>query len=189
MQRYRTEAEWMHDPHPEPETTMFAALLERLRRDDVLNVKRMAQITGLDQTTIMRWCTGQTDPQFRNVHLIFQGGGFDVQAAILNDLVGDTGWFPTYIEDTLEDLDINGDGRIDLADSIAAQLNALHNLSDLLQQVDRDRSGDRRLTDAGVANYLRLMDQVFRSLVRGKRVIEHIHRNQPRRRKARAAKQ
>ncbi len=169
------------------ETTMLNALLERLRRDDILNVKRMAEVTGLDETTIMRWCTGQTDPQFRNVQLMFQHGGFDVQAAFLNLMFGGTGWVPIYVEDTPEELDVNGDGRIDLADSLAAQLNALHNLSDLLQQIDRDRDGGQRVTDAALANYLRLMDQVMRSLVRGKRVFEHVHKQTNKRRKLKAA--
>ncbi len=177
----RTDAAHM----PDDETTMFSALLERLRSEDIISIAELARITGLDQRTIARWCSGDTDPHFRNVHLIYQHGGFDVQAAIIHELTANTGWVATYVEDTDDDLDVNGDGRIDVADSISAQLNALHNLSDLLGHMDRDRNGSDRVTDAALAHYVSLIDQVFRLLLRGKRVIEHVHKEQSRRRKAR----
>lgn len=98
------------------ELTLIAATLQRLHREGRLDIQRLSNATGLDDSTIYRWLHGRNDPGFTNIMLAFRHcGSIDLQHAIAALLFADTRWQAVYVE---ADLDADGDGDVDAFDAI-----------------------------------------------------------------------
>lgn len=143
-----------------------------LRVADMLNLSRSAGYELLNR-----------DLRFNEYRTIFrQSADADVQASLLATLLKGTGWVATHLA---TDLDVNGDGDIDINDILKAGIDGMAELGGYLQDL-QTALATGSADDHTLAEVERRQTEVMTQLAAIGQIAHHIHEQQSRRRKAHA---
>ena len=126
--------------------------LGKLNSDGELTAKELTQLWGISLSCVYTYY-GKAVPDFNKLRLIVQHARSRVaQRAVLEELVSGSGWNIEYLA---ADLDVNGDGVVNIADVIDATIKSTRNCADLLdEERGFEKRGLRRI-DAGSARVMK----------------------------------
>ncbi|MCC6679275.1 MAG: hypothetical protein IT445_00080 [Phycisphaeraceae bacterium] len=164
---------------------MISEVLQRLSDQGRLDVPRLAESACISTSSIYRWITGEREPGFTNICRLFREAAPEVQAEILSLLTAGTNWQAVPVD---QDLDVNGDGRVDLIDALKANADAAADSAMFLRRMSGEMTADMYHLDALHEMSHRAADAAGQLMVAAHiidQVIEHRFRGRGQRRKCR----
>ncbi len=160
---------------------MLAQTLQRLVNDELTNVREIAELTGVASSTVYRWLSGESIPDFETVRmLVRQLPNPRAKEAIISTFVAGTPYRTFHAE---AELDVNQDGCIDLNDALDASINSVKSASDSLTSI-RLNSHDDSDVRHGATQAVTSLDEAIRQCATAQQVLVHLL-EENRRRKAR----
>lgn len=179
--KHATDRETMGEI-PEQDLTMLAATLQRLASNGQIDVQKAAAISGVDASAIYRWISGDRDPGFTNMHRVFLALPREAQAAILGVLSAGTPWLHTQVP---AELDVNGDGDVDLYDVIDAVINVNEDATKELKLLRENMKAGQSATAAEYVELRECCEDGIHHFVAAMSVIDFLDQLSQRRRQAR----
>lgn len=160
---------------------MLAQTLQRLVNDKLTNVREIAELTGVASSTVYRWLSGESIPDFETVRmLVRQLPNNEAKEAIITTFVAGTPYRTFHVD---ADLDVNQDGAIDLNDALDASINSVKSASDSLTSI-RLNCNDESEVRHGASQAVTSLDEAIRQCATAQQVLVHLV-EENRRRKAR----
>lgn len=143
---------------------MICATLQGFVESDLLTVKQMAALLDIAPCSIYRYLSGQTEPSWSQVRVLFrQCGRAEAQRALLACLADGTGWLSELI--TIE-ADANGDGIIDTNDVMDDGILAMGELQKIfIETRAQQATGMRRMAPQKAETIKRQIRSAIRELL------------------------
>ena len=150
---------------------MLAATLSRLISDKLTNANEIAQLTGVATSTVYRWISGESEPDFHSMRLLVKHlPDQRAQCAIVDAFLAGTPWHAKSIE---TNLDVNRDGRVDVNDALDACIESVQAAGESLSQV-RVATSQKLITSSQCANLVSLLNEVIRDCTAAEQVLMRI---------------
>lgn len=143
-------------------TTVISEILQPLHNKGLVTVQRIADVLSRSVSSVYRYLSGESDLEYAQVRaLIRLSNNTALQEAILLDLTAGTGW---YIARIPTELDVNGDGDVDIDDvlhkAIETNKQTAVFVEDALMTAKRDR-----MTAADAARLTEMSQRMLESTV------------------------
>lgn len=138
---------------------LICDLLYRWKVTGALPTPELARIWHLADNSVYRYYQG-TEPTYTQIAMLFERVNVDLQRELLSTLTAGQGW---VFNSTNDELDVNGDGRIDISDAIQLAINdgdrwpkMLQDLFGSIDSMDDDKLNEslvhlRRVTRTGLS--------------------------------------
>lgn len=165
--------------------SMISRTLQTLHTEGKLTVRQFEDATGLSDSTFYRWLAGESEPTFIAVQqLIAHHPDGLVQAALIGAALRGSGFVAAQMS---EDLDINGDGQVDMIDALAASNASIKVLAQMAEGLLEALSKENhKVQEMEVAHFQQQAAKAQRGVFSMVTIIETLHQLQSRRHKARA---
>lgn len=112
---------------------MLASTLQQLIDQDLTNVSEIAELAGVSNSTVYRWISRRSQPDFDAIRLIIRGlPNIEAQQALLSVMTTGTSW---RMRSTKMSLDVNHDGKIDTEDALDAAIRVVRGAGQSLTHV------------------------------------------------------
>ena len=163
------------------ETPVICETLRILHEAGRLPVTRVADLLNIATSTA--YDLFNRDLRYGQFRTLFrQSRDSEVQAQLLANLLGGTSWVATHLA---TDLDVNGDGDVDINDVLSAGIDGMAEFSRYLQDL-RTALATGHPDDRTVAEIEQRHTEVMTQLAAIGQIAHHIREQQSRRRKAHA---
>jgi AcrR family transcriptional regulator len=147
---------------------MFKTTLQMLIDQGATSAREVAELAGVSTSTVYRWVSGQSQPDFDSVRLLIRHlPNRKAQQALLDVLITGTCWQLSHAE---LDLDVNHDGRIDTDDALDASVEAVRCAAESLATV-RDANRGQSLSADQTLRLIALLNDVVRQCTITQRVL------------------
>ncbi len=104
-------------------TNMLSQTFHRMIDENLTTAKEMGELAGVSTSTVYRWISGESQPDFDAVRLLIHLlPNRRAQELLIAVFIAGTPWRSSYEE--LE-LDVNDDGRVDADDALDASIEAV----------------------------------------------------------------
>ena len=114
---------------------MLRTTLESMIEKKFTTAREMAGLAGVSTSTVYRWISGQSQPDFESIRLLFRHLPSEpAQEALAATFASGTGWQIKGLDPEV-DLDFNGDGRVDPFDAIDSSIDAVRSAAESLDKV------------------------------------------------------
>jgi len=163
---------------------MLANTLQHLVQDKLVTVREMAELTGRGESTVYRWISGESQPDFEEVRLLTRRLKNAEARRRLAEMF--TSGMPVTVEWRTDVEDITeGEQRGEPAEAMDAGLAALRDVTDVLEQ-ERDMMRSGQVAESAAVRTIASIDAAIRHLLVSKGILV---RHRTRRRRARASDQ
>ena len=114
---------------------MLRETLESMLQQKLTTAKEMAELAGVSTSTVYRWVSGQSQPDFDSIRLLFRHlPNRDAQEALASAFAAGTDWQIRAMAPEM-DLDFNHDGRVDPFDALDSSIDAVRTAAESLDEV------------------------------------------------------
>ena len=111
-------------------SNMLRKTLQQMIDQNLTTAKEMGELAGVSTSTVYRWISGESQPDFDAVRLLIRLlPNRRAQELLISLFIAGTPWRSTY-EDL--ELDVNDDGRVDADDVLDASIEAVRTAAQAL---------------------------------------------------------
>ena len=151
--------------------------LQRVIDLKLTSAREMGELAGVSTSTVYRWTTNQTQPDFESVRLLIRLlPSPRAQEELLNALLGGSAWSASRTE---VELDVNHDGVIDRDDALAAALVSVQAATQSLSAIHN--AARRPMTTQETLQAVAHLDRAVRHGTLTQRVLIHLDEQRNRR--------
>jgi transcriptional regulator with XRE-family HTH domain len=159
---------------------MLASTLQHLIQDKLVTVREVAELTGRGESTVYRWISGESQPDFEEVRLLTRRLKHAEARRRLAEMF--TSGMPVTVEWRADVEDSAGEGqRESPAAALDAGLEALRDVADVLQR-EREMLRIGQVAESAAVRTIGSIDAAIRHLLVSKGILV---RHRSRRRQAR----
>jgi len=114
---------------------MLRTTLESMIEQKFTTAREMAELAGVSTSTVYRWISGQSQPDFESIRLLFRHlPSQQAQQLLAATFASGTDW-QIKAADPEVDLDFNRDGRVDPFDALDSSIDAVRTAAESLDEV------------------------------------------------------
>lgn len=161
---------------------MLATVLQDLHARGRLTPGLFVEATGRDHSTLYRYLAGSSQPSYHTIQQLFAHcDDEEIQLALLADFTRGVAIAFSHIP---AELDIDGDGDVNMDDVLEAAIAANFELAEWLQDIQK-ATHDGKVTQVELIQADTLGRRVIASVLAALGILDHIAERQGRRRQAR----
>jgi hypothetical protein len=162
------------------ENAMLSQTLQAMIDQKWTNAREIGELTGVAPSTVYRWISGESEPDFQSIRLLMRHLKDDrAQRSLVTAFLAGTNWHANGANGAGGNLDFNRDGKVTGADALQAAIQVVRGAGDALDEV-HEAVQDGRITEQEAVGTVSKLDQVVRdcNLVRAILVTLVEHRKQ-----------
>lgn len=138
---------------------MLAQTLQAMIDQKWTNAREIGELTGVAPSTVYRWISGESEPDFQAIRLLMRHLKDDrAQQSLVSAFLAGTNWQATG---SGSNLDVNRDGKVTGADALEAAIQVVRGAGVALDEV-HDAVQDGTITEEEAVATVAKLDQVVR---------------------------
>ena len=138
---------------------MLAQTLQAMIDQKWTNAREIGELTGVAPSTVYRWISGESEPDFQSIRLLMRHLKDDrAQQSLVSAFLAGTNWQATGESNSL---DVNRDGKVTGADALEAAIQVVRGAGVALDEV-HEAVQDGRITEDEAVTAVAKLDQVVR---------------------------
>jgi len=161
-------------------TSMICDILRDLHERGVFTAHDMGDLLGIHATNCYPYHSHR-EPKATKLRLVFRAMPAEAQRDVLHWLTGGTGWVSQHLD---QELDINGDGDVDVSDAMIAAAELTGETSEFIADLALGLS-DKKIDDAECGKLQAMLAEARQHLVMTEAVVVELNKQHNARRKCR----